>query len=421
MRPSRRWRVIVTAFAIWALLFSPAGAEESPYAPLFEAVWSGIFENYLGLSIVDWEAVRREYEPRVLEAGSEEEAYRLVQEMVALLGDPETFVRSPGEIAQMRAEDPAKIIGVGMLLGMTGEGDVVVLRVLARGPAERAGIRPGDRIAAVDGLQTRGMHHSAVAAMIRGEAGSVVAITVANPEGEERTISVRRAPVEFTYEVSSRNLGGGVGYLSIPTFRSGTEAQVLSHLRRLYRTQVLLLDLRGFDGLVDPESLLKIAGLFTGEALGGLLTLDGVYGIFPDREWAGGTGVFGVPPPTRLDYYEKPVVLIVDSTVAGSVLTLALVEGLRETGRAEVVGRGSPPGVPAGAGQSYLGLPGGGILSVTSSFLISHRRQEFLFQLTPDREVPMDVAYLRALYDGADPDVEAARERALALLSERRE
>lgn len=419
MRRFLRWLVI----AMWLLALPLAreplrAAEESPYAELFEAVWSTVYDYYLGIPAVDWEAVRRVYEPRVLAAQSEDEAYALVQEMVALLGDPGTYVRTPAEIAAMSgAQGPQageRFIGVGMLLGMTHDGDVVVLRVLERGPAERAGIRAGVRVAYVDGVKTAGMNQAEVAAMIRGEAGSTVAITVVDPDENQRTYSIRRAPVEFKSEVSSRNLGGGLGYLAIPTFRAGTEGEVLSHLRRLYRTDALLIDLRGFDGDVEPATLFKIAGLFTGDPLGILLTPEGPFGLFPDREWADGTGVFGVPRPTRLDYYEKPAVVIVDSSISGSPLALALVQGLRETGRAAVVGRGSPPGSLAGAGQVYLSLPGGGVLSVTSYFLFND--EGFVFELAPDVDVPLDRAYLKGLYEGKDPDLEAARERALALL-----
>lgn len=411
------------SIAIWlfALPFAgePARAdEESTYAELFEAVWSSVYDYYLGIPAVDWDAVRRAYEPLVLEAQSDEEAYALVKEMVALLGDPGTFVRTPAEIAAMSGsqtvEGGERIIGVGMLLGMSQEGDVVVLRVLERGPADRAGIRAGDRIAYVDGVHTAGMNQGEVAARIRGEAGSTVAITVVDPDEHARTYSLRRAPVEFKSEVTSRNLGGGLGYLAIPTFRAGTEGQVLSHLRRLYRTDALLIDLRGFDGDVEPATLFKIAGLFTGDPLGILLTPEGAYGLYPDREWADGTGAFGVPRPTRLDYYEKPAVLIVDSSIAGSPIALALVQGLRETGRVAVVGRGSPPGSLAGAGQIFLALPGGGVLSVTSYFL--YGAEGFVFELAPDVDVPLDRTYLKGMYEGKDPDLEAARERALALL-----
>lgn len=397
----------------------PAADEPLSYRELFEEVWTVVAENFVGPAPgVDWFAVRDEYERKVTSARSDEEAYRYLAEMVALLGDPLTVLRTPQEVeAALAADDPSRYEGVGMMLLEYSDGTIVVSEVFDGGPARRAGIRKGSRLVAVDGAPVAGKSVTEVVQAIKGPAGSTVALTVADPQGSERTYSVRRAQISLAAEVKSNRLAGGIGYLAIPSFSQGTEVQVLSHLRRLYRTNGLIIDLRNLDGAAHPGSFLRIAGLFTDEPLGALYTRRGLLLLQPDRAWQGGTGTLGVPPPTRLDFWEKPIAIIVDGTTALSQFAVALVTGLRESGKAVVVGRGTGPALGVGTGQGVRELEGGGLLFVANSQLVSLREQRVIDALDVDRVVTFDQAYLEAWYRGEDLDIETARQAVIELTS----
>lgn len=388
------------------------------YEELFHHVWLAVAENYVGPAEgVDWFAAQREYLPKVKSAQSHEEAYRHLAEMVALVGDPLTFLVTPEEMQNApEALDPSNFSGVGMMLVQFPDDSIVVTEVFDRAPASRAGLRKGHRIVAVNGVSTAGKSVTEVVQEIRGPAGSQVQLTVADPRGEERTVTVRRAQIRHVPEVTSRRLAGNIGYLSIPSFERGTEAQVLSHLRRLYRTAGLVIDLRNLERTGDPTAFVRIAGLFTDEPLGGLYTRQGVLVIQPDRTWEGGAGALGVPPPTRLDYWEKPVAFIVDGSVAYSQLALALVTALQESGKAVLVGRGVSASLGVGTGNGALELPGGAMLAVSYSQLFSVAREQIIDSLSVETEVPLDHHYLEAWYRGDDLDIEAARRAVLELL-----
>ena len=392
------------------------GAEGQPvrtqgYSELFEAVWNIIAENFIGSAPgVDWFAAREVYEPLVSGAQTEQEAYRYLAEMVALLGDPATFVRAPHEVQRAKeVQDPERYSGVGLYLSQYPDGSIVVTGVIDRGPAARAGVRKGSRVFAVDGEPVAGKSLDEVVAGIRGPQGTSVSITFADPAGAERTIALRRAMIYVNTEVTSNRLSGGIGYLAIPSFGEGMAAQVLSHLRRLYRSDALIIDLRQHDGAFSPTDFLRIAGLFTADPLGGLYTRHGIYPLLPDRAWEGGTGSLGVPPPTRLDFWEKPIAIIVDSSVALSPFTVAFVSSLAESGKAVVVGRGVGPGPLVGTGQVLVELPGGGVLAVATSRLVSLTRQGLVDAVEVETEVPLDLKYLEAWYRGDDLDIQAAR------------
>ena len=186
-------------------------------------------------------------------------------------------------------------------------------------------------------------------------------------------------------------------------------AQVLSHLRRLYRSDALIIDLRQHDAAFSARDFLRIAGLFTSDSLGGLYTRSGVYVMQPDRAWEGGTGAFGVPPPTNLDFWEKPIAIVVDGSVALSPFALAFVNALAESKGAVLVGRGVGPAPGVGVGQAHFELPGGGVLAVASSLLVSLKEQRIVDSIQVEAEVPLDLRYLEAWYRGDDLDIEAAR------------
>lgn len=387
---------------------------EPPFGELFSIVWGVIEQEFAGVPRVNWGEVGARYFRRVAYAPSEEEAYEGLVEMVELLGDPGTFVRTPAEVKARAAQDPgSSFSGVGLVIGTMPSEEIVVISVLERGPAHRAGVVKGERITAIDGEPTAGMSAVEAAQRIRGERGTRVHLTLLAPHGAERTLAITRGPVQFEPKVSSRVLDGNIGYIALPSFRSGMDADFLTHLRRMYRTRALIIDLRNGDGTVSPAVVLRIAGLLTGDPLGALVTRRGSFAIEPDRAWQGGTGRFGVPGPTRLDYWEKPVALLVDDSVHASLFSLAFVHGLQESGRATVVGRSSGVG---GVGYSEIDLPGGGALSLAVGYLVSLKEPRFVQVLEPDISVPMDRQYLESWYRGGDLDIERAREALLAQL-----
>jgi len=411
MRPTSKLflRLIVLLLIVASVLIGPSKATAQLSAlELFDGVWTAVSEYFAGTPRVDWEEVGARYREHASGVATLDELYELLQEMVAQVGDPGTFIRTPAEVEEALSQgDPSQIIGVGMILDMTPDGEVFILSVLGGGPAERAGVRRGERIAAVDGEDTAGMSAADVAAKIRGMQGTVVELSLADPEDRVRTLEIVRAPVTFRYEIEARALEGGIGYISIPSLGPGAEVEFLAALRRMYNTEGLILDFRRFDGVADADVVLKIAALFTQEPLGAIVTRQDAVVLEPTRNW-GSTGSPSVPPPTGLDYYQKPLALIVQDAAAINPFSLALVAGMQESGRAILVGRSVDPELNLGGGQVYFQLPGGAILSITSSYLVSLKTRQFVTRFDPDVPVAIDRTYLAKWYRGEDADVDAA-------------
>ena len=91
--------------------------------------------------------------------------------------DPHSNFFDPKSYSLLREEQKGKYYGVGMQVGPRNN-KVIVIAPFVGTPAYRAGIRPGDIIAAVDGTPTDNLSTTEVAEMLKGPKGTPVKITV---------------------------------------------------------------------------------------------------------------------------------------------------------------------------------------------------------------------------------------------------
>jgi carboxyl-terminal processing protease len=123
------------------------------------------------LQIVDSDAI---------EALSQDELYELAARgLVDRLGDQYAELYSPEELARFSREQLGSSYGgMGMQIE-DQQGVVTVTRVFPGTPAERGGVRAGDRVMQVDGVTTRGLKLEEVSNRLIGPAGTTVDIVFA--------------------------------------------------------------------------------------------------------------------------------------------------------------------------------------------------------------------------------------------------
>ncbi|HEV2112976.1 MAG TPA: S41 family peptidase, partial [Terriglobales bacterium] len=158
--------------------------------------------------------------------------------------DPHSNFFDPKQYASLREEQRGKYYGVGMQVGPRNN-KVIVIAPFVGSPAYRAGIRPGDVIAAVDGKPTDNMTTSDVAELLKGPKGTVVKITMLR-EGSEKPIvfSVTRDEIP-RYSVDLHFLiRPGIGYMHVSGFQETTEEEVTNALNDFGDLKGLILDLR---------------------------------------------------------------------------------------------------------------------------------------------------------------------------------
>ncbi len=192
-------------------------------------------------------------------------AYVAIDAMAKALNDRYTQFFTPDEFKEFNnALDPQRISGIGVIVQPDpASGDVAIAYVVPGTPADRAGLQAGDVLTAIDGSPTKGLSIDAVSGMLRGKAGTVVAVTVQRSAGTAPTvISITRDEVQPP-TVVFKMLPGGIGYVWVLVFGRATPAEFDTAVSRLKAlgARGLVLDLRN-DGGGYVTSALDISSRF---------------------------------------------------------------------------------------------------------------------------------------------------------------
>ena len=172
--------------------------------------------------------------------------------------DPHSNFFDPKQYALLREDQRGKYYGVGMSVGPRNN-KVIVIAPFVGTPAYKAGIRPGDIIAAVDGKATDNMTTSEVADLLKGAKGTTVHITIVR-EGAEKPLEftvvrdeIPRYSVDLAFEIRP-----GIGYMHVNGFTETTEhevAQALDNFQSQGELKGLILDLRQNPGGLLSEGV----------------------------------------------------------------------------------------------------------------------------------------------------------------------
>lgn len=162
--------------------------------------------------------------------------------------DPHSDFFNPKNFARMREQQQGKYYGIGATIGPRNS-RIVIIAPMIGSPAARAGIRPGDIIAAIDGKNAENLTSDKVSELLRGPKGTTVKVTMLR-QGSDK-------PLEFTiirdeipqYSVDLHfMIRPGVGYIHITNFNETTSEEVGKALDQMGDLSGLVIDLRGNPG-----------------------------------------------------------------------------------------------------------------------------------------------------------------------------
>ncbi len=132
----------------------------------------------LGVVWEAWSLLNQDYvDPSELKG--EDFTERAIRGMLTVLDDPQTAYLSP-EIMQGSFQDVFRgnFEGIGAHVNLNRDGQLVIVKPIPGGPAEAAGIRPGDIILEADGESLEGMSLLEAVSKVRGPKGSTVELLV---------------------------------------------------------------------------------------------------------------------------------------------------------------------------------------------------------------------------------------------------
>lgn len=169
--------------------------------------------------------------------------------------DPYTVYFTAKEAKQFSNELNNSFSGIGAELGKDSAGDLIVVSPIAGFPAEKAGLKPQDIIAAIDGKTTSGMSIDQAVTAIRGPVGSTVNLQIIRDHSQQLNLKIVRQNIQVP-SVNSKVLPGNIGYIQISTFADDTSSLIQQTADKLQQDHVkgIVLDLRD-----DPGGLLTAA------------------------------------------------------------------------------------------------------------------------------------------------------------------
>lgn len=164
----------------------------------------------------------------------------------AALDDKYTQLLPPDRAESFRIELDSGFEGIGASVNDAEGGGVTIVRPFADSPAEKAGLRAGDVIVAVDGKDITPLSLDEAIRLIRGPADSKVVLTIRR-EGDDKTsdVEVIRGRINIPV-LQSESLDGKVLHLSLFDFSSRAEDELRKSLEDASTdgTKAVILDLR---------------------------------------------------------------------------------------------------------------------------------------------------------------------------------
>ena len=168
------------------------------------------------------------------------------------LEDPYSYYMTAEEYESVIISLTGEYSGVGITLSPNEDGFIEVIAPTEDTPAYEAGIKRGDVILKVDGVQYAGSEIDVAAAAIRGPAGTRVTLVILR-DGQEMEFTMRREKI-LSKTVRWEWLEDQIGYIRILSFEESTAVDFKEALESLERENAegFILDLRDNPGgLVD--------------------------------------------------------------------------------------------------------------------------------------------------------------------------
>ena len=151
---------------------------------------------------------------------------------VAGLDDVWSAYYTAEQTASIEEDEANQYVGIGVTYSTAAETLYQITAVTPGGPADLAGILPGDKLLTAAGVDVNTLETGDdLAALVKGEIGTQVTIVV-DRAGEPLTFNITR-DVIYTYSVTSRMLENNVGYIAIADFDSNVDDEFREHLTTL--------------------------------------------------------------------------------------------------------------------------------------------------------------------------------------------
>ncbi|EFK96598.1 carboxyl-terminal protease [sediment metagenome] len=272
----------------------------------FWEIWDKIKQKYVNTNVKDVDLF-----------------YGAIEGMVYALGDPYSVYMVPKTADEFAKDLSGEFEGIGAEIGIKG-GQLTVVAPLTDSPAEKAGLRAGDKILSIDKASTFGMDVNTAVSQIRGKAGTeVVLVITRNGAGKAFEVKITREKINVP-SVNFSWQGDKVAYIRVLQFNEDTETDFDRYVSRLAKegAKGIVLDLRN-----NPGGFLDTAVSMSSEWIenGVIVSEKSENGYGKDHPVVGGHRLVGY----------KTVVLVNGGSASASEIVAG---ALQDHGKAIVLG-----------------------------------------------------------------------------------
>ena len=177
--------------------------------------------------------------------------------------DPYSAYMTPESLLSMQTETSGKFGGLGIEVGMEA-GVVKVISPIDNTPASKAGLKAGDYIVKINGVQVQGKSLMDAVDLMRGPVGSSIKITIRRRGIKKALIFNINREIIQVQSVKSELIDDSIGYLRLTSFNENSSKQIKQKVRELNKNKNLkgyILDLRNNPGGLLSQAI-KISDFF---------------------------------------------------------------------------------------------------------------------------------------------------------------
>ena len=312
---------------------------------------TGTFTAYEGAQL--FEGVFRRVQNDYVDAVSDSVLYaKSVDGMLYELRDPYSTFLPPDRFTRLNESTTGNYAGLGVEVDLR-DGYLIVVAPLPGGPAERAGLQPGDRIIEISGKSTKGWTNEEAAKLLRGKAGTLVTMKIERPGvSTPLDFKLQRTTIHQSAVRRASLLNDGVGYIDLKAFSDSTAKELTTAVTGLLSRgmKTLVLDLRTNPGGLLTQGV-RVSDLFLNKGQ----KIVSMRGRLPEanRDYA---------DTAQQRWPDLPLLVLVDGRSASAAEIVA--GALQDHDRAVVVGT---PTYGKGSAQSVIPFGSEGGLKITTA------------------------------------------------------
>lgn len=342
-----------------------------------------------------WNLLKEKYVSKEKVSDNQKLLEGAISGLVASVDDPHTVFFPPQEADDFTQEISGQFGGIGAEIGMNEQKELIVVAPLKNSPAQRMGIRSGDKIIQIDGQDTFGLSTDEAVKKIRGKKGTKVTLTLRRGQDPEQKLQITRDIIqvptvdfEKLNAQGKRDEKGDIAYIRLYNFYEKSPAlfQDAALKARAMDAQKIIIDLRD-----NPGGYLD-----AGVNIAGWFIEKGKLVVTEDFQDASKSQKFSSQGPA-LFKDAKVVVLINKGSASASEI---LAGALKEAQGASIMGEKS---FGKGTVQELIPIKNDAMVKITIAHWITPQGHQIDKNgITPDIELKTDTS--TSILQGIDAD-----------------